>query len=427
LRNRTATSTAKAVRRHRPMYQIVLYMGLLLMLGLVVMYALGPQRANVLNHTHGANYSDTFFFNKQLASVITAVVAFGVAAILPYRWLTEAWAKRLFIAGLAACFLLVVCGALLHLPFASDTNGAYRWFYLGGLGSFQPAELLKFGLLLFVAGFLAKRVRQGKLNDINETLIPLGIVMAVSMFVVVVLQKDLGTGVSLVALALSVLAVSGMDARLLRRIVFIIAAAALVLTFSSPHRIERVMTFIQGDTHQSVSRDENNYHIQQARIAIGSGGLLGLGIGKSVQATGYLPEAINDSIFAVMGETFGFVGLSVILALFSALLLSLLKVTSRLADMHLRLVVAGVFGWVASHVLMNIGSMTGIIPMTGISLPLLSYGGTSMLFIAAALGLAFQLSGYTAHKPLMEGEGSGKDLGGRRRLGRTRYASRGSV
>ena len=92
MRNRTATSTAKAVRRHRPMYQIVLYMGLLLMLGLVVMYALGPQRANVLNHTHGANYSDTFFFNKQLASVITAVVAFGVAAILPYRWLTETWA-----------------------------------------------------------------------------------------------------------------------------------------------------------------------------------------------------------------------------------------------------------------------------------------------------------------------------------------------
>ena len=86
MRNHTTASTAKAVRRHRPMYQIVLYMGLLLMLGLVVMYALGPQRANVLNHTHGANYSDTFFFNKQLASVITAVVAFAGVAMVPYRW-----------------------------------------------------------------------------------------------------------------------------------------------------------------------------------------------------------------------------------------------------------------------------------------------------------------------------------------------------
>ena len=127
---------------------------------------------------------------------------------------------------------------------------------------------------------------------------------------------------------------------------------------------------------------------------IGSGGLLGLGIGKSVQATGYLPEAINDSIFAVMGETFGFLGLMAILALFTALLLSILRVSARLPDMRLRLAAAGVFGWVASHVIMNIAAMTGVAPLTGIPLPLLSYGGTSMMFIAAALGLVFQISRY---------------------------------
>jgi len=154
---------------------------------------------------------------------------------------------------------------------------------------------------------------------------------------------------------------------------------------------------------------------------------LGLGIGKSVQATGYLPEAINDSIFAIMGETFGFVGLIIILALFTALLLSLLRVASRLADVRLRLIVAGVFGWVTSQVVMNIASMTGVLPMTGISLPLLSYGGTNMLFIAAALGLAFQLSRYTSHKALVEGEDDGKDPSGRRRFRRTRYASGGRI
>ena len=328
------------------------------------------------------------------------------------------------LAGLAACFLLVICGAVLHLPFADDTNGAYRWFYFGPIG-FQPAELLKFGVLIFMAGFLARRLRQGKINDVQETLIPAGIILAVSMFVVVVLQKDLGTGISLVAIILSALVVSGMSWRIIGRIIGGLAVAALILTFSSPHRVERVMTFIQGDTHQSQSDD--NYHIQQARIAIGSGGLLGLGIGKSVQATGYLPEAINDSIFAIMGETFGFVGLIIILALFTALLLSLLRVASRLADVRLRLIVAGVFGWVTSQVVMNIASMTGVLPMTGISLPLLSYGGTNMLFIAAALGLAFQLSGYTSHKALVEGGGDGKDPSGRRRFRRTRYASGGRI
>ncbi len=230
----------------------------------------------------------------------------------------------------------------------------------------------------------------------------------------VVLQKDLGTGVALVSIVLSMLFVSGMDAKLLAKIVGLVAVVGVLMIVTSPHRLERVGTFLQGD---------DNYHIQQARIAIGSGGLLGLGIGKSVQATGYLPEAINDSIFAIMGETFGFVGLMAILALFTALLLSLLRISARLADPNLRLVVAGVFGWVASHVVLNVAAMTGIGPLTGIPLPLLSYGGTSMLFIAAALGLAFQLSSFTSHKPLIEGEGSGQDSSSRRRLGRTRYAS----
>ncbi len=410
------------IRKHRPMYQLALYMGLLLMLGLVVMYAIGPQRANALNFAYGSSYSDNFFFNKQLVSVVLSVVAFAVCAWLPYRLLINKFSKKIFVIGLALCVLLVFFGAVLHLPFASETNGAYRWFYIGGLGSFQPSELLKFGALVFVAGFLASKFRQGKLNDLQDTLLPLAIAVGTALLVVVVLQKDLGTGVALVSIVLSMLFVSGMDAKLLAKIVGLVAVVGVLMIVTSPHRLERVGTFLQGDSDSQLT-DGDNYHIQQARIAIGSGGLLGLGIGKSVQATGYLPEAINDSIFAIMGETFGFVGLMAILALFTALLLSLLRISSRLADPNLRLVVAGVFGWVASHVVLNVAAMTGIGPLTGIPLPLLSYGGTSMLFIAAALGLAFQLSSFTSHKPLIEGEGSGQDSSSRRRLGRTRYAS----
>ena len=416
-------ASTQSVRSHRPMYQIVLYMGLLLLLGLIVMYALGPQRANVMNYAYGTNYSDTYFFGKQLTSVIIAVVAFSVFYFVPYKWFTGERSKYVLWAGFLSCVLLFLLGSLLHLSLAKETNGAYRWFYLGGLGSFQPSELLKYGILLFLAGFLGRRASQGKINDFHETLVPVGVISAISLLVIVVLQKDLGTGVSLIAIVLSMIIVSGVDWKMIGRILGVVAFCGLVLIFTSPHRIERVMTFIQGDSHKTASgQEDKNYHIQQARIAIGSGGLLGLGIGKSVQATGYLPEAINDSIFAVMGETFGFVGLMAILALFTALLLSILHVAVRLPDTTLRLIVAGIFGWIASHVVLNIAAMTGLMPLTGIPLPLLSYGGTSMLFIAAALGLVFQISKYTSHKVLEEGEG-GQDLSGRRRLRRTRYAS----
>ena len=414
-------SKVVSIRRHRPMYQIALYMGLLLMLGLVVMYALGPQRANVLNYAYGTHYDSNFFFNKQLVSVVIAVAAFAVCALLPLAWVNK-YAKQIFLTGLVLCVLLVIMGAVLHLPIAKDTNGAYRWFYLGQLGSLQPSELLKYGVLVFLAGFLSKRVKQEKINDIQETLVPVAVLAGISLIVVVFLQKDLGTGMSLVAIIMAMLVVSGMNGKTIAKVLGAVLILGVLMIAMSPHRIERVVTFLQGDSRRSASQDDGDYHIQQARIAIGSGGLLGLGIGKSVQATGYLPEAINDSIFAVMGETFGFLGLMAILALFTALLLSILRVSARLPDMRLRLAAAGVFGWVASHVIMNIAAMTGVAPLTGIPLPLLSYGGTSMMFIAAALGLVFQISRYTSHKPLEEGS-NGKNLSGRRRFGRTRYAS----
>ena len=152
--------------------------------------------------------------------------------------------------------------------------------------------------------------------------------------------------------------------------------------------------------------------------------------GNSVQATGYLPEAINDSVFAIIGETFGFVGSVLVLVLFSALLLRLLRISDHLVDMPMRLAVAGVWGWLVAHVILNIASMLGIFPLTGITLPLLSFGGTSMVFIAAALGLAFQLSRYTAHRAVIMasvGEDANANTRSRRRIGGARFSGRRSA
>ena len=410
------------VRRHRPDYQIALYMGLLMLLGLIIMYAIGPQRANVLNNAYGTDYyTSMYFFVKQTVSLLLALGTFVALAVLPYEWVQK-YAAKILLVGLAACALLFILGNLLHSGVAQCSLGACRWFELGPLGSVQPAELLKFGLLAFTAGFLGMRMKQGLTNDLHKTLIPLGSLILVAVFFVIGLQKDMGTGISMMAIIGAMMMVAGVSKKVGLGLLGCAAVLGVLMIIIAPHRIERVATFLQGDSSASSEADSSNYHITHAKIAIGSGGFLGVGIGNSVQATGYLPEAINDSVFAIMGETFGFIGLTVILLLFTALLLRLLKLADYLPDVWMKLAVAGVFGWLGSHVILNVAAMIGVFPLTGITLPLLSFGGTSMIFIAGALGLAFQLSRYTVHGSLNKESNGYENPSSRRGVGRTRYA-----
>lgn len=173
-------------------------------------------------------------------------------------------------------------------------------------------------------------------------------------------------------------------------IVLVLVLSLVGLTVGMfPHRMKRLTTFLGGGDADA------SYHVDNAMLAIGTGGMFGVGIGNSVQATGYLPESINDSVFAVMGETFGFVGLMMIVVVFMVVLLRMLRVAERVGQVNQRLMVVGVFAWMATHVVVNMAAMTGLVPLTGITLPLLSYGGTSMLFMAMAIGLCLQISCYT--------------------------------
>jgi len=412
---------ADVVRKHRPDYMIALYTGILMLIGLVVIYAIGPQRANVLNNAIGSNFSDSYFFIKQTISLVLAIIAFTIMAILPFKLVVKHGVK-VFIAGLIACAILFIASKA-NLPIAEEINGASRWFNLGILGSLQPAEILKFGVLLYLAVFLGKKMKEGQVNDWKETLIPVGVIAAISLLFIVVIQKDLGTGISMTAIIVTMLFIAGISKKIGIYLVSAVLIGGAFLIFTSPHRIDRVVTYLQGDS--SSTDDAGAYHIQHAKIAIGSGGLTGVGIGNSVQATGYLPEAINDSVFAILGETFGFAGLVALMAIFVALLMRMLKVLDHLVDQRLKLLVAGVFGWFGAHVILNIAAMIGIFPLTGITLPLLSFGGTSMIFITAALGLVFQLSRYTVHSSRLK-EATNENPSSGRRVGRTRYASRRS-
>lgn len=417
---RVSSAAEGIVRKHHGDRLIPVFTILLMFVGLLIIYAIGPQRANLMNSIFGYEYSDTYFFIKQLVSFILAMIAFWAMTMIPYSFLLKHSGKVLA-AGFLACAVLAIMG---WTGMVSGTLGAVRWFDLGPIGSIQPAEILKFGMLLYLAVFLGIRTKEGKINDLQQTLIPVAAILALAMLFVIIIQRDLGTGISLTAIAVTMLVVAGVSKKIIMTLFGVLVVAGMILIFTSPHRVERVMTYLQGDN--TTTQDADAYHVQHAKIAIGSGGFWGVGIGNSVQASGYVPEAINDSIFAIIGETFGFIGTVALLALFVALLMRLLGVMDYLADYRLKLLAAGVFGWLGAHVILNIAAMIGIFPLTGITLPLLSYGGTSMIFITAALGLVFQLSRYTIHPSRIK-EVTHEDSRSRRGVGRTRYASRRST
>jgi len=394
---------------------IVLFMSILMLLGLVVIYSISPALTARINSA-GYTLDQNHFMYRQVAYLAVGVMAFVAASLVPLGWWKK-YQNKLLIGGLALCLVpIILKGTAISLC----TNGACRWINLGFV-SLQPAEIVKFALLIFLAGFLAKRMSENKLNDRNETLIPLGIVMAAISLVVIVLQKDLGTGITFFGIAVTMLYVAGLSKKYFGMALLVVLGAGLLLIVTSPHRLERIGTFFNGAADDASGA---GYHINQALIAVGSGGITGKGLGRSIQAFGYLPEAANDSIFAIFAEKFGFLGTVAVLGIFAALFMRLLKVMDMAANNYHKLLVAGVFGWIFTHTIVNIGAMLGIFPLTGITLPFLSFGGTSLLFIMAALGLGLNVSRYTIHQrtntPNQGGGSAYEDYRSRRRVGRTR-------
>ena len=388
------------VRKHHADLTILFTTLALMALGLIIIYAIGPMRANVLNNTYGTDYDSNYFFIGQLRSVVLSLVAFFLAfKVIPYRYIKK-YAKPFMIVALvlsALLWLLSLTGSSL----AKCELGECRWFNLGVI-SFQPAELLKLALVVYLADFITRKKENGQLGKWQEFWLPLLAVCGISLFLVVIAQGDLGTGVALIAIIFGMLLISGIPAKqylIMLTLVIVVAVGAVI---TSSHRMERVNAWL--DTLTGAASSDSTYHIDNAMLAIGTGGFFGVGIGNSVQATGYLPESINDSVFAIMGETFGFVGLFLVLAVFAAMLIRMLGVAEHTGDTEDRLFIVGVFSWTLAQVVVNIAAMTGLVPVTGITLPLLSYGGTSMIFIAFAIGLVCQLSCYTSREVIVKNE-----------------------
>jgi cell division protein FtsW len=207
------------------------------------------------------------------------------------------------------------------------------------------------------------------------------------------LQSDLGSAAVIIAMIGLMAFAVGVP---LKRILMIVGVVALLVTIaisSTAYRRERLATFL----HPESNCQTTGYQACQALISVGSGGLFGKGLGYSVQAYGYTPEASNDSIFAIMAEEFGFVGTVIIIAIYAVFITRLTNVIKHTSDQFSRLLVVGVLAWLSTQMIINIGAMVGLLPLKGITLPLISQGGTSLIFLTAALGLVFQVSRYTSY------------------------------
>ncbi len=386
-------------RKHKPDYWLVALCVLLLAIGMMVVYAISPA-LSASSHVSGS-----YYVVKQMIAVALSLVAFTITAQIPIsRW-------RLAYKPLLAIAAFMTLVAIL-MP-VNPQYPAHRWVRLGSF-SFQSVELLKFALLIWLAGFLAERVSRGEISNTDKTLKPLMIAMGVIGLFVAGIQSDLGsTGVIIIMMA-SLAFVAGLP---FKRILLIggVVAIGLVLAISAtPYRRDRLTTYL----HPEQNCQTTGWQACQALIAVGSGGMIGLGLGRSVQANGYLPEAANDSIFAIYAEVFGFIGVLVLLGIYVALFSRLKSIVERAPDDFSRFVVLGVLTWLSVQALINIGAMIGLLPLKGITLPFISYGGTSVVFVAAAVGLVFQISRYTSYVTPVTDERSSNDYSrDRRRVG----------
>ena len=370
-------------RRHRPDYWLVLLSLTLLAVGLIVVYGISPG----VSAQNGI--SSSYFVNKQLLAVGLGIIAFIVVANLPLN-LWRKLEKPLILGSIGA--------TLAALAFGENINGAHRWLNIGGL-SFQAVELIKFALIVWLAGFLADRQRSGELHNSQLTFKPLIMVLAGLILVVAGLQGDFGSMAVVVTIMAAMIYIIGLPMKRLMMIAGIILIGVVLFIAGTGYRRDRFETFLN-PTKDCLG---TGYQACQSLISVGSGGLFGLGIANSVQAYGYQPKAADDSIFAILAEKFGFVGVGALLGVFIVFFARLKNIIENAPDTYSRLLVTGVLAWISTQMIINVGAMIGLLPLKGITLPFISYGGTSVLFVTAATGLAFQVSRYTTYGQSVSG------------------------
>ena len=333
----------------------------------------------------------TFYFLKHqmLFGMLPGLILALIAYLMPIGYI-----RKLSVFALLGNIVLL---GLVFLPVIGTTSGAHRWLFVGPF-SFQPAELLKITFILYLASWLATHIeeRRGrktskflganlfgkKKREWQRTLLPFGIILGtISLFLI--MQPDISTlgVIGLTSVFMYFLA----GTPLWHTGLFILTGIGGLYSLIqiAPYRLSRLAVFLNPD----LDPLGQGYQIKQALIGIGSGGLTGVGLGLSFQKFGILPEPISDSIFAVFSEELGFIGAIVLISLFVAFVWRSFTVAKRVENRFEQLAVVGIAAWITMQAFINMGAMMGLLPLTGIPLPFISYGGSSTIAISISLGM----------------------------------------
>jgi cell division protein FtsW len=318
-------------------------------------------------------YGTSFwYFNRQLVYAAAGAVAMVVAIRVPHT----VW-QKLAVPMLVALLPLMVVA--LHPSAGSSLYGASRWIDLGPV-TLQPSEFLKLAMVVFAATVLTKK--WNKLDDPAHLLIPLAPVVLV-VALLVILQRDLGTTVIICGSVFVLLFAAGVRLRYLVVTGAVALAGTAFLIFGEAYRRTR---FVDAFLNPWNDPDGAGFQLIQGMIAFGSGGWTGVGLGASRQKWDYLPNAHSDFIFAIVGEELGLLGAIFVLAMFGLLLFAGTRIAIAAPDTFGRLMAAGITGWIGLQTIINLGAVTGLMPITGVPLPLLSFGGTALVVTLAGIG-----------------------------------------
>lgn len=314
-----------------------------------------------------------YFIHQLIYGLLPGVCLFWLCSKIKYNF----W-KKLSLP------LLILSLGLLMAVFVPNVGvaarGAMRWIRIGFL-SFQPAEVLKLSLIIYFAAWFSGR--HEKVKSWSYSAVPFLVILGF-VGILLVKQPDVGTLSIVVIIAIVMYFLAGAEMRHFLGLMVLLGAVFFLLVQFVPYRLNRLLSFINPATDpQGIS-----YHVNQARLAIGRGGLLGVGFGQSQQKINFLPEPVGDSIFAIVVEELGLVGGAFLIGLILWLAAVLVKVSQQTHDRFAQLFLLGLTVWIAGQAFINIAAISGLVPLTGIPLPFISYGGTSLAILLAGLGIA---------------------------------------
>lgn len=371
--------TRKKLRADYYDYSLVAVIILLTCFGLIMLYSTSSYTAQV---TYG---DDMYYFKKQAGISVICIVMALVISLIDYHIL-----MRFTTALYAVAMFLMI---LVKSPLGVASHGAKRWLRLGPLPQFQPAEVAKIAVIVSLSYMI---VQMGKRVKTLKACMVLAAMGGAQAFVAYIFTDNLSTAIIIFCITGGLIFIAHPDTRpflliagvVLIAIVIAVFALSSMLETSDNFRIRRILVWLHPEDYASG----DGYQTLQALYAIGSGGFFGRGLGNSIQKLGSVPEAQNDMIFSIVCEELGVFGALIVLAMFAYLLYRLFFIAQNAPDMFGSLIVSGIFIHIALQVIFNIAVVVNLMPNTGVTLPFISYGGTSILFLMAEMGLALSVA-----------------------------------